>query len=179
MSGKRLRKAEGSGVGNDSVPPAYGDYEGPQIDEETESQLRAAFYNLNLGSDASPTPLVDTCLAHLKLLRAFEDLKSRVGHSDGLWDIWDSRAQNAGRGGPGRSTDALEILVKLREKRWAVYVARAVDRYEAWWKSFVPVMLTESDMFADGKEGQLSRFEGFTSKREPMIWTSNSLPPAG
>ncbi|KAK7951046.1 uncharacterized protein PG986_006774 [Apiospora aurea] len=151
MSGKRLRRAEGSGMGSIYVPPAYTDYEGPRIDEETESQLRAAFYNLNLGYDASPTPVVDTCLAHLKLLRAFEGLKSRTGLTDGLWDIWDSRAQNASRGGP------LDILVKLREKRWAVYVARAVDRYEAWWKSFVPTMLTEFDMVADGKDGQLSR----------------------
>ncbi|KAK8050282.1 hypothetical protein PG994_012012 [Apiospora phragmitis] len=177
MSGKRWRKAEGSGMGSDYVPPAYTDYEGPQIDEEMESQLKAAFYNLNLSCDASPTPAVDTCLAHLKLLRAFEELKNRIGLTDGLWDIWDSRAQKANRGGPGRSNDTLDILVKLREKRWAVYVARAVDRYEAWWKSFVPVMLTESDMMADGKDGQLSRFESFTSKREPMIWTSSSLPP--
>lgn len=166
-------------MGSDYVPSVYNDYEGPQIDEETESQLKAAFYNLNLGCDASPTPVVDTCLAHLKLLRAFEELKSRTGLADGLWDIWDSRAQNASRGGPGRSTDTLDILVKLREKRWAVYLARAVGRYETWWKSFVSVMLTECDMVADGKDGQLSRFEAFTAKREPMIWTSSSLPPLG
>ena len=81
-------------MGSDFVPPVYTDYEGPQIDEETESQLKAAFYNLNLSCDASSTPVVDTCLAHLKLLRAFEELKSRTGLADGLWDIWDSRAQD-------------------------------------------------------------------------------------
>ncbi|KAI1025293.1 hypothetical protein LB505_009619 [Fusarium chuoi] len=31
--------------------------------------------------------------------------------------------------------DKKKSLSKVREKRWALFVARAVDRYEAWWDS--------------------------------------------
>lgn len=163
----------GGGAKGDKAPPVYEEFEVPHFGEDAETQLREAFYHLNLCQEPSAIPTIDTCLAHLRLLRAFEDLKTRVGHSDGLWDIWDARAHNASRNA------ADDVLAKLREKRWAVFVARATERYEAWWKSFVPDMLTESHMLTDGKDGQPSRYESFVTRREPMIWTSDALPPLG
>lgn len=163
----------GGGGKRDKAPPVYEEFEVPHFAEDAETQLREAFYHLNLCQEPSAIPTIDTCLAHLRLLRAFEDLKTRVGYSDGLWDIWDTRAHNASRNA------ADDVLAKLREKRWAVFVARAAERYEAWWKSFVPDMLTESDMLTDGKDGQLSKYESFVTRREPMIWTSDALPPLG
>jgi hypothetical protein len=146
-----------------TAPPGYS--------EQHANTLATTSGTLNLISDATKTPQADACLAHLRLLYAFERLKSETGYQDGLWDIWDSRA-----GGPTAS-NAADILVKLREKRWAVYVARAVDRYEAWWKSFVPQMLKEKETMA-GEGADQQRYEGFTENK-PTIWNEEMLPPLG
>ncbi|KAH7126011.1 hypothetical protein EDB81DRAFT_698486 [Dactylonectria macrodidyma] len=154
------------------APPAYDDDENEVIDEQQETELNEAFYALELSP--SPTaPTVDTCLAHLKLLSAFEELKIKVGNTNGLWEIWDSRSINPSG---GASVDPAEILVKLREKRWAVYVARAVDRYEAWWASFVPGMLRLASMMTTAEAGD-DTYEGFPSQSKPINWTSETLPP--
>ncbi|OHW90767.1 alpha-ketoglutarate-dependent sulfonate dioxygenase [Colletotrichum incanum] len=174
-------------------PPAYGaasdtQSSGPQ-------DLSAALGTLNLdpsppGTDPRDDPNEDTCLAHLRLLTAFNRLKNETGYRDGLWEIWDSRARVsnaslatsssnskaaavvADGGAGGLNTD---VLVKLREKRWAVYVSRAVDRYAAWWRSFVPDMLLEKDMVEPSEERK-DRYEGFP-RSEPMVWNADMLPP--
>ncbi|KAL6406762.1 hypothetical protein AUP68_09567 [Ilyonectria robusta] len=155
------------------APPPYDDYEPRVIDERDEAEINEAFYALDLSS--SPTePTVDTCLAHLKLLFAFEELKIKIGNTDGLWDIWDSRAISPSGGSSVNPTD---ILVKLREKRWAVYVARAIDRYEAWWASFVPDMLRVANMLTAAEDDDAFHYESFTSQSQPIKWTPDSLPP--
>ena len=146
-----------------TAPPGYS--------EQHADALATTFGTLNLADEAPKTPQADTCLAHLRLLFAFEKLKTQTGYQDGLWDIWDSRA-----GGPTAS-NAADILVKLREKRWAVYVARAVDRYEAWWKSFVPHTLKEKETMG-GESADRERYEGFTENK-PIIWKEDMLPPLG
>ncbi|UNI13725.1 hypothetical protein JDV02_000441 [Purpureocillium takamizusanense] len=121
---------------------------------------------LNLSDEPLETPDTVSCLIHLRLLDAFEKLKSRTGLKDGLWDIWDNRASSA--------DNSLDILVKLREKRWAVYVARAVDRYQAWWESFRPVMLLQSDMFPGSATTE--KYTQFLNS-EPISWREEDLPP--
>jgi hypothetical protein len=147
----------------DGVPRDSGDKDGDGELNEQASRLRLDHSNQEV------IPDVVSCLTHLKLLRAFEQLKQKIGYTDGLWDIWDSRSQGK-----------IEILAKLREKRWAVYVARAVDRYEAWWKSFVPDMLTEKDMLkGESKGARSANFQSFTSAHEPLRWSKEILPPPG
>lgn len=150
-----------------ALPPTYGIEEGPVL-EAQEAALPTFHGILNL-SDSPPVPDADTCLAHLRLLSAFEKLKIQVGYQDGLWDIWDDRASSA--------ANAIEVLVKLREKRWALYVARAVDRYEAWWTSFVPTMLLEKDMIKD-ESSRPERYEAFVHA-QPTLWKEDILPPIG
>ncbi|KAJ6446867.1 hypothetical protein O9K51_01640 [Purpureocillium lavendulum] len=118
--------------------------------------------------DLSNGPDAESCLVHLRLLQAFEKLKNRIGLKDGLWDIWDNRASSA--------DNSLDVLVKLREKRWAIYVARAVERYEAWWNSFRHDMLLQSHITTSGTE--TSRYSGFLESI-PMIWKAEELPPIG
>ncbi|KAH6652037.1 hypothetical protein BKA67DRAFT_660806 [Truncatella angustata] len=154
---------------DDEALPAYTDSTDHQTPAENikGQELEESTPRLNLlTTNLTSIPTVDSCLAHLRLLRAFEVLKRKTGYTDGLWDIWDSRAQNK-----------LDILSKLREKRWAIFVARAVDRYEAWWKSFVPDMLKEKDMLRGDSEARSSSFECFTSVHNLMKWTLASLPP--
>lgn len=188
-STEKQAEAEGTAAStvDDAQPPPYGDTGTDDVDFTGEG-----LDQLHLGFSASPStaisPTSDACLAHLKLLFAFYALKSRVGLQDGLWDIWDTRAQRArtsddANSGAGPEGASIDLLALLREKRWAIYVARAVDRYATWWKSFVPNMLKEADMLQPGKnvaEGTGSeRYVRFTAQVEPMRWTSGILPPLG
>ena len=69
---------------------------------------------LNLTQPAN-VPTSDQCIAHLRLLEAFYRLRRRVED-----DVHDSAASSS------NSPPA-------REKRWAVYVAKAVLRFYCWW----------------------------------------------
>ncbi|GJC77463.1 glycine-rich domain-containing protein 1 [Colletotrichum liriopes] len=174
-------------------PPAYG--AAPDAHPSGPQDLSAALGALDLdasppGTDPRNDPNEDTCLAHLRLLTAFHRLKNETGYRDGLWEIWDSRAQVSNASSATSSSNSkaaaaaadggagslnTDVLVKLREKRWAVYVGRAVDRYAAWWRSFVPDMLLESDMVEPSEERK-DRYEGFPGS-EPMVWNADTLPP--
>ena len=70
------------------------------------------------------------------------------------------------------------VLSRLREKRWALFVARAVDRYEAWWKSRFRLTLTEDDMGANTSFRE--RYLDFpTRSGARMNWSAAELPPLG
>ncbi|RYO82480.1 hypothetical protein DL766_006333 [Monosporascus sp. MC13-8B] len=176
------------------APPAYtpvdngttrsGKPNNATLTPETVAELNSAFSSLNLPAsvaDVSP----DSCIAHLKLLSAFQYLKEDVGYTDGLWQLFDSRAL------PPRERPCLHIgrsdeearragedwvartLAMLREKRWALYVARAVDRYEAWWESFSKNPLTEADMENDDQ----SKYSEFTDGKAETPFEPSMLPP--
>ena len=147
--------------------------------------VAAAFEKLDL-STTPGHPTVDTCLAHLKLLFAIQTMKEDVGYTDGLWDLWDIRAGPLNEPLHGANpTDSkrpeqtaddkkLEVLSKLREKRWALFVARAVDRYEAWWKSMPQNPLTEQEMKAENSVAYA--LFPFTSTGL-FPWSEKNLPP--
>ncbi|KAL2167280.1 hypothetical protein VTG60DRAFT_1439 [Thermothelomyces hinnuleus] len=156
-----------------------------------------------LASSNLPLDNVDMCLAHLKLLFAFQWMKEDVGFTDGLWGLWDSHAgpldpARIGRQNPGnmrrRVTGAegesevpieirmgdknLAILSKIREKRWALFVARAVDRYRTWWQTVIrwqqSAPLTEDDMRIAGSP----RYSEFPSNPDDILpWREDMLPP--
>ncbi|KAI1871097.1 hypothetical protein JX265_006137 [Neoarthrinium moseri] len=148
-----------------SAPPPQGPPR--QLSEKEIASLNAAFSSLQI-PDIVKKVDESTCLAHLKLLSAFHNLKEDVGYTDGLWEIFDARA--------ARSTDGDEdpaaVLAKLREKRWAVYVARAVDRYEVWWNSLPSDPLTIDDMTAESP-----KYGEFVNSATTMQWTAEMLPP--
>ncbi|KAM3502296.1 hypothetical protein MY11210_009107 [Beauveria gryllotalpidicola] len=110
----------------------------------------------NYGCDVTES----RCLAHLKLRHAIQAIKEDVGSTDSLWGIRDSLVSD-GKGisleasklapqmKPAQTTSDEEkkmMLSKLRGKRWAIFLARAVDRYEAWWNAQDIMMLTKADM---------------------------------
>jgi hypothetical protein len=107
-----------------------------------------------------PTPA--ECIAHLKLLHAFAKLRHDVGNCDGLFGISTEKMDAAelpanlnGAGGTSGSLqaggvherdpaqaaveahapgDAMAALAeRIRDKRWTIFVTKAVDRYEKWW----------------------------------------------
>lgn len=149
----------------------------------------AAFANLTLKpGPGDPEP--NSCMAHLKLLFAFQNLKEDVGYEDGLWGLWDTRAErNMTVTEEGEVIESAEVnaslkddkqrllvLSKLREKRWALYVARAVDRYEAWWASLTEgPRLTEADMGAPNSPA----YAEFPNGNDSGYWETQNLPPLG
>ena len=107
-----------------SPPPSYAEHDSSVPD------TTAAFSNLTL--NASHTPTADQCIAHLKLLEAFHQLREDIALKDGLFGICDNFADTK-----VTAQEKAELLVKIREKRWAVYVARAAKRFEKWWTEYV------------------------------------------
>lgn len=90
--------------------------------------ITAAISELNL--QGSSTPTVDQCIVHLKLLEAFHQLREDVALQDGLFGVRDSFVS-------GDERQRGELLSQTREKRWAVYVAKAVKRFESWWEKAI------------------------------------------
>ncbi|KAM5355078.1 hypothetical protein ACJ41O_001724 [Fusarium nematophilum] len=168
-----------------SAPPSYQEVDASAAPADDVADLFA-----NLRIDPSPhNPDPDTCLAHLRLLFAFQNLKEDVGYTDGLWGIWDSRADGnmvvadngeveERPGAEGDRPDDVEekhkALSKIREKRWALFVARAVDRYEAWWNSLTGERaLRESDL----DDEKSVAYDLFPVTDESSYWEKQSLPP--
>ncbi len=139
-----------------SAPPSY---------NQAAVDITSGFAKLDLNSRPSK-PSVDQCIAHLKLLEAFHKLREDIATSDGLFGISDNEATG--------SSKREEVLAKLREKRWAVYVARAADRFERWWTTAIPNSqepLRQRDMAPKGQ------FDRIVSVGKPMNITH--LPPLG
>lgn len=177
-------------------PPAYSANENASFAGRFESQpvadvdITAAFSNLELEPNITERKLtVNTCLAHLKLLHACHSLKEEVGYSEGLFGLYDSYATDdandldldiihAQKGGKLEQVDRINLgLSKIREKRWALFVARAVDRYEAWWKTIQgPNSLTE-DMMVDPVSDLYSYFPIISEN--PQGLREDMLPPLG
>lgn len=163
--------------------------------DEAVENVNAAFLNLSFESSITDHLDIryglseDACLAHLKLLHAIQSMKEEVGYTDGLWNLWNDRGRWALD--DLRADADWSMIRKLEkanaktvtkaghsricEKRWALFVARAIDRYETWWKLLGEnVMLTEEDM-ADPDSDKFKKFP--ISRR--LIWVERILPPLG
>lgn len=148
-----------------SPPPAYS----ASAEQEAPPNITAAFSNLKLPGpfDPAPTPTADECLAHLKLLEALHSLRGEVCQRDGLFGIRDdfSLAYN--------DNERIQVLEKIKEKRWQVYVTKATKRFEAWWfKSVSP------------EAQQLTQYSVATQPRaqwvgKPLGFEKQDLPPLG
>ncbi|KAI0456358.1 hypothetical protein F5B21DRAFT_159247 [Xylaria acuta] len=177
------------------APPSYNAPPATSISPEDVEQLNSAFQSLEVPLIAKQVT-VDTCLAHLKLLFAFHNLKEAIGYTDGLWQIYDSRLFPDRKGADVlRENESLDDETKknltlLREKRWALYVARAADRYETWWNSFAKFPLTEGDMHentskyttfvsdAPSNPAKLSREHNVLPPLDVlMVWHAHMLNP--
>ena len=164
--------------GSSSPPPTYANAEVPSgYDEENALEppdLTSGFNSLTLESTSNEVPTHEECIAHLKVLEAFYKLRQTIGSSDGLFGIDNSLV--TGHGLPNEDSTA-ELLAKLAEKRWAVYVARAVDRFQAWCAAVAPSsgMLTLSELETEGPKGTL--VEPSNAKGAKINLTPDNMPP--
>ena len=155
-----IDEARGNGL-----PPAYAPSD--PVD------LTVAFTTLKIPDYPSSFPTADHCLVHLKLLYAFHALKLDIGYTDGLFGLWDRMAEKVAE------ENKNEAISKLREKRWSLFLARAVERFEAWWVKGLCAKedarrLTCSDMI----QGEWN-FAEFTARGRAQKWTVSMLPPLG
>ena len=145
----------------------------PPLDAPTAEALSAAFSSLRLSETPPDFPQTDTCLAHLKLLSAFHALKEDVGYTDGLFNLWDAKCELL--------DNRDETLAKMREKRWVLFVARAVERFEDWWLQVLCNMEEGQATRLEAKEmrANVMKFMEFTNRGRVQRWTTSMLPPIG
>jgi hypothetical protein len=169
------KSQENAPPGTESVkeaPPTYA-YNDPVLDAPpgpSPEDLDAVFASLKISDVPSYFPVADHCLAHLKLLSIFNTLKEDIGYTDGLFGLWDAKCEMA--------ANKEKTLALIREKRWALYIARAVDRFEDWWLYVLcanpNVRLQSKSMLASVQE-----YSQFTSIGQVQRWTPEMLPPIG
>lgn len=143
---------------NESPPPSYADHS---------PGITAAFSSLSLGRRTAK-PTRDQCIAHLKLLECFHELREDVATSDGLFGIKDNFADEI-----SDAKAKTDLLLKIREKRWAIYVAKAAKRFEAWWQNAVE---TSAKMQCLQEIGHVS---ATINTAKPFGDTEDNLPPIG
>lgn len=81
-----------------------------------------------------PTPA--QCIAHLKLLHAFAKLRHEIGNHEGLFGVGieANEVEKASRDDDkAAATDEASFGERIRDKRWSIFVTKAVARFEKWW----------------------------------------------
>ena len=152
---------------NDSLsPPAYAQ-DDPNLHVP---DITAAFSNLNLAPSAKPTP--DLCIAHLKLLEAFHQLREDVACEDGLFGISDAFADAS-----QSDQERAKLLAKIREKRWQVYVTKASKRFERWWITCVEPNEEKNRLLRQSE--MPSVFKQSPDPDGQLEWSKDDLPPLG
>lgn len=161
------------------APPASSN----SIQSPTVEDLTAGFANISIPSPSKIPgfPTEPLAIAHLKLLHAFAVLKEDVGFTDGLFGIWDSRAAEFPFDPKLQVVDEedpdvrqVAALAKIREKRWALYVARATERFAVYWTNVLCTpehrRLKQADMLDKS-------FELLT--KSGVLRADSDLPPLG
>ncbi|KAL9034284.1 MAG: hypothetical protein Q9180_005493, partial [Flavoplaca navasiana] len=123
---------------SDATPPLTSE-PGPEHDSiaEPNAEFSPMLANLSGMSLATLTvpPTPDQCLAHLKLLEAFHRLRENIATTNGLYGIHDHFVKYV-YPDEGSDKERAQLLLQLREKRWAIYVTNAERRYAVWFESF-------------------------------------------
>lgn len=140
-------------------PPSY-----KQADE-----LVLELPKLNLGVPSSIYPITrDQCVAHLKFLAVLADLRDLISNNDGLFGLFDSDAD--------KFPESLnEARARIREKRWAVYTARAVERYTRWWFTCLPMSRPQVTM----TDLEQREYESIIDCETQILWSDDNMPPIG
>lgn len=164
VSTDKSKEASTNGSGTASEwPPSYSKAEAEPLRLPTLDLTKP----LNSGHSSTVTP--DQCVAHLKFLAVLADLRDTISTDDGLFGIYDAEADKF----PDSLNDA---KARIREKRWAVYTARAVDRYTKWWFTRCPSSQKEATM----QDVQAALYEENTAKCDTsVLWNEHDLPPIG
>lgn len=154
-------------------PPAYNDNTTSTAynEDSAAESLAGRFVNLKLqdlvSDDDFPTP--GQAIAHIELLVAFSNLRDEIMKNDGLFDLWNNDAT------------AKTSVEEIQEKRWAVFVTTAVDRFSVWWRALAMIAdgptLTVHDTRKFQRGAYLKRY--YEERGKPMVQNRAELPPLG
>jgi hypothetical protein len=108
------------------------------------------------------------CIAHLKFLATLSDLRDTVTSMPDLFNIPDPTPRDFG-------SHINEAWALVKEKRWAVYTAKAVARYTAWWTACVPASRPRPSIH----DFSSAVYEDITVCNNPLAWIRDELPPLG
>lgn len=124
-----------------------------------------------LGLNTKKTRPFSDLSAHLKLLESFHQLREDIALHDGLFGIWDSFVPSS-----RSEREQAEILLKIREKRWAIYVAKAASRFQTWWQASVEPgtgMLSTTELLVDYS------IHLYVEEGDQLLFSKENLPPLG
>ena len=155
-----------------SPPPSYRPVE--PADEPLASAVRKLTFKDRSEDLATVVPTNDECIAHLKLLTAFAHLREEISETPDLFDLRDGLIIHA----KSSETDDQDHtgIIKIREKRWAVYAARTVDRFTKWWQTVLPGRGQYPTLLIhDLLDSQ--RLSTVTDTTNKMKWSTDKLPP--
>ena len=146
----------------------------PCHQESPELDLSALFSDLDLNPSphriSKPTP--NECLVHLKLLTTFHRLRQDIATTDGLFDIHDNIAVSISSA--AETKHYADLLRKVREKRWVVYVVKAVHRFERYW-----AVLNRKPMLKQRDIGIEAINATVEKKLRDFGWSVDTLLPLG
>lgn len=124
---------------------------------------------LNHGQEDIPEkrdPLVvspERFLCHHRLLMSFNRLRWQICTQQGLFRVEHSKDLFVGMNKEQQRS-------KMPEKRWSIYLARAIHRFRIWWQMYVP-----SSSNAGGAPAEKRGVE----RTETMEWREDTMPPLG
>ena len=163
---------------SDATPPATTE-RGPEHDPTAEptTEFSPMLANLSAMSLATLTvpPTPDQCLAHLKLLEAFHRLRENIATTNGLYGIHNRFVKDV-YPDKGSDKERAQLLLQLRQKRWAIYVTNAERRYAVWFESLPARSHSMPSQLTLGKICGL--FEK-TSNKLGFKFDYTTLPPLG
>jgi hypothetical protein len=172
------------GPSSDPVPE-YSESQLPPPDYTADGDVpppdyTAGFASLSISDEPSlDIPQVNETIAHLKTLECFYRLKQNIASADGIFGIDNAKIVDIARTSSLANGDgADEFLPRLGEKRWAIYVSRAVDRFHAWISTAVPAapIPTIAELEESGRNDQILMEASYVRHRMPPIDRSN-MPP--
>lgn len=145
------------------LPPPY-----EEIDVPPPVTILPLKLYYSAGSPRSSTVTRDECAAHLKFLAALADLRESVSTQDGLFGLYDEDANDY-------THHQNENLSRIREKRWAVFTTRAVDRYSTWWQQSI----TSSEARPTLETLRGRNYSEIINCASTLKWSQESMPPLG
>ncbi|KAB8360599.1 hypothetical protein FH972_024337 [Carpinus fangiana] len=121
----------------DLAPPPYSE-------NVSQEQATAVLSDLKIDPSADASippahnPTSHNVVIHLKLLHAIQHLRNDISNQENLWGLSDSFLPPPEAPGTPMTEAAIKIETvrkRIQEKRWAIFVARASERFNRWWQA--------------------------------------------
>jgi len=135
-----------------------------------ESSLFAGLQKPEEKGPSSYLPTTDQCIIHLKLLACFHKLQEQISGRDNLFGYPDVVVTDE---------ETKKRQAGIREKRWEVYVVRAVERFTRWWKILYNSKLGKFEEKITGHNAVKRAQEFDKALDSGTVFAIDAMPPLG